>query len=112
MSELIYLASPYTHDDPWVRQERYDQALRAYVHLLRQDKFVFCPIVMTHYADGQLRRAKDHAFWIRQTEEILQRCDKVIVLQIDGWRHSKGIASEVVMAARLGIPIEYMEWKT
>lgn len=37
---LIYLASPYSHADPNVRQERYEKALEAVVEILHQGKFV------------------------------------------------------------------------
>ena len=107
---MIYLASPYTHADPWVRQERYNQALNALTHLLRQDQFVFSPIVHSHHADGRLRGEKDHAFWMRQAMQMLHRCDSLTVLMLDGWKTSKGVAAEVVAASRAGLPVSYMEW--
>ncbi len=110
MSELVYLGSPYTHTDPWVRQERYNQALNALVFLLRQDKFVFSPIVHSHQADGKLRPEKDHGFWMRQALEMLKRCDKLTILMLEGWNQSKGVAEETVAASRLGIPVDYLEW--
>lgn len=110
MSQLIYLASPYTHDDPWVRQERYERALDALTYLLRQDKFVYSPIVHSHHADGRLRGTKDHDFWMRQAIEMLHRCDAMTVLMLDGWKLSKGVAEEIVVASRLGIPVHYLEW--
>ena len=110
MSQLIYLASPYTHDDPWVRQERYNQCLNALTFLLAQDKFVYSPIVHSHHVDGRLRGTKDHSFWMRQAIEMLHRCDRLTVLMLDGWQRSKGVAEETVAATRLGLPVDYMEW--
>ena len=108
--DLTYLASPYSHPDPWVRQERYNQALNALTKLLSADKFVFSPIVHSHHADGRLRGEKDHSFWMRQAIEMLKRSDRLTVLMLDGWKQSKGVAQEVVFASRQGIPVDYMEW--
>lgn len=110
MSQLIYLASPYSHDDPWVRQERYEQALNALTHLLAEDKFVYSPIVHSHHADGRLKHLKTHEFWMRQAMEMLHRSDRLTILMLDGWNRSKGIAEETLSATRLGLPISYMEW--
>lgn len=107
---MIYLASPYSHDDPWVRHERYQQALSALTHLISEDKFVFSPIVHSHHVDGRLRHTKDHAFWMRQAMEMLHRCDSLTVLMLDGWTRSKGVDEEIKAAIRLGLPVSYMEW--
>ncbi len=45
---MIYLASPYSHDDPAVRQERFDAACRAAAELVRQGKTVFRPVAHSH----------------------------------------------------------------
>lgn len=103
---MIYLASPYSHSDPWVRQERYEQNLRAYVKLLRKDLIVFAPIVMTHRAGEILAGVKDHAFWMMQDRPFLERADKLLVLALDGWNLSRGVAEEIELAGRLGIPIQ------
>ena len=107
---LIFLSSPYTHDDPWVRQERYNQALDALTYLLSEGQFVFSPIVHSHHADGRLKHLKDHAFWMRLSLDMLHRCDKMTVLMLDGWQRSKGVGEEIVAARRLGLSIFYMEW--
>jgi hypothetical protein len=42
---MIYLASPFTHDDPAVRQQRFEAACRAAAILISQGKTVFSPIM-------------------------------------------------------------------
>jgi len=107
---LKYLSSPYTHDDPWVRHDRYERALDALTYLLSKDMIVFSPIVHSHHVDGRLRRTKGHDFWMRQSKELLYRCDGLIVLMLDGWKRSVGVAEEIEIAKRMGLPTEYMEW--
>jgi hypothetical protein len=107
---MVYLASPYTHSDPWVREERYKQNLAALVHLLLDGKTVFSPIVHSHHADRMMAHLKDHDFWMKQSINMLVRCDSLTVLMLDGWQRSKGVEEEIRMAQRLGFPIDHLEW--
>ncbi|MBN2475891.1 MAG: DUF1937 family protein, partial [Pirellulales bacterium] len=45
---LLYLAGPYTHPEPAVRQARFDAACRAAAELIRQGKTVFSPVAHGH----------------------------------------------------------------
>lgn len=45
---MIYLASPYTHPDPAVRQRRFDAACRAAAQMIRAGSMVFSPVVHSH----------------------------------------------------------------
>ena len=103
---FLYLASPYSHHDPWVRVERFDQTVRAAAKLMRAGHIVFSPIVHTHHLQ-RFVPGHTHDFWIAQDTPILQHAAKVLVLQLDGWQHSKGIAEEVKIAQSFGIPIEH-----
>ena len=53
---MIYVASPYTHEDPAVREERYLAALRYTAKLLANKRWCFSPIVHCH--DLALRRGQ------------------------------------------------------
>ena len=45
---MIYLASPCSHPDPAVREQRYQAACRAVAALLHERRLVFSPIVNGH----------------------------------------------------------------
>ncbi len=104
---MIYLASPYSHNDSTVREHRYREACRAVVHLLRQGCMVFSPVVHSHplVAFGL---PSDWAFWERVDREHLKRCDDVVVLTLDGWQESVGLAAEIRIATELGKPFRYL----
>jgi hypothetical protein len=87
---LIYLASPYSHPDPLVREARFDAACRATVDLIRAGHVVFSPIVHGHPL-ARFGLPTDWSFWQRFDEEHLRRCCEVLVLQADGWRESEGV---------------------
>lgn len=106
---LNYLASPFSHPEPWVMQDRYKEVLRAHVKLLMDGHIVFCPIVHTYYPSKMMGKVVDHDFWINQDIPILRASKRLIVLMLDGWKFSKGVASEVSVAVKEKIEVVYAD---
>jgi hypothetical protein len=105
---LSYLASPYTADDPVVREARFEAACRATAELTRQGRTVFSPIVFSH----QLCRYAlplDWRFWQRHDLKYLAMCSELIVLKLDGWEKSIGVQGEIAAAQEMGKPVRFME---
>ena len=98
MSGIIYLACPYSHEDKGVRLYRAHIATKAAAKLIASGLTVFSPITMTHpidlifIAEGTIL---DSAYWLKFDEAFMTICDKMIVLTLNGWRESKGIAREM-----------------
>jgi nucleoside 2-deoxyribosyltransferase len=86
---MKYLASPYSHDDPAVRLQRFETACRAAAILLRNGVLVFSPIAHTHPIALAGDLPLDWAFWQRFDREMIAACDEVIVLCLDGWASSR-----------------------
>lgn len=40
---------------------------------------------------------------------MLQRCDALIILTLEGWRASQGVQAEIYFAEQLQLPIEHHE---
>ncbi|MBX3399531.1 MAG: DUF1937 family protein [Gemmataceae bacterium] len=105
---MIYLASPYSHPDPAVREERFRAACRATAALLRAGEVVFSPIVHSHpLVEFELPTA--WSFWERIDRAHLKRCDEVAVLMLDGWRESVGVREEIGIARALGKPVRFLD---
>lgn len=107
---LTYLASPYSHDDPAVRERRFQEVCRVAAQMMAAGEIVFCPIAHSHPIDvigGSLPQTTE--FWMGQDLPILRKCDRVKVLMLDGWQSSKGVAAEVKAAEAVGIPVEFIE---
>lgn len=104
---MIYLASPYSHPDPAVREERYRAACRAAATLLLAGQPVYSPIAHSHPLVAYGLPA-DWSFWQRHDREMLARCDEVLVLMLPGWRESVGVREEVRLACELGKPVGYL----
>jgi len=103
---MLYLASPYSHPDPAIRNQRYHAACAAVVSLLREGHAVFSPVVHSHPLVA-LGLPADWAFWQRQDLAHLAGCDELVVLMLDGWEQSTGVQAEIRHAAELGIPVWY-----
>jgi nucleoside 2-deoxyribosyltransferase len=105
---MIYLASPYSHPDPSVREHRFRTACQAAASMLRDGHIVFSPIVHSHplVAFG-LPTA--WAAWERIDRAFLERCDELAVLMLDGWDQSVGVQAELRIARELGKPVRFLE---
>lgn len=104
---MIYLASPYTHPDPRVRERRFQEACRVSASLLRAGVVVFSPIAHSHpIANYGLPTSWE--FWSQVDREYLARCDLLAILTIPGWRESTGVQAEIEIAKELGLRIIYI----
>jgi nucleoside 2-deoxyribosyltransferase len=104
---IIYLASPYSHPDPAVREQRFHAACRAAVALLHAGRVVFSPIAHSHPL-AQHGLPGNWQFWERYDRAFLERCDEVVVLMLDGWEESFGVQAEIRIAQELGKPVRYL----
>lgn len=102
---MIYLASPYTHPDPAVREDRFLLACRVAGLLVKKGLHPYSPIahchpIVTFYGD----MGTDFAYWKEHNLNFLRRADGFLVLTIPGWLDSIGVAQECDIATQLGIP--------
>jgi len=104
-SKLIYLAAPYTHEDPQVRETRFQLINGAASHLMRAGVHLFSPISHTHpiALAGGLPTGWD--FWRSYDETMLSACGAIVVLMLAGWDTSKGVTAEVSIGEKIGLPI-------
>jgi Domain of unknown function (DUF1937) len=98
---MIYLASPYSHSDPAVREQRFDAACATAAVLMRAGHIVFSPVIHGHPLT-RLGLPGDWLFWESQARWQLERCEEVVVLMLDGWDESDGVRAEVEIATELG----------
>lgn len=103
---MIYVASPYSHPDPIVREQRYDAACAAATVLMRAGHSVFSPIVHGHPLTLH-GLPGDWPFWEPHARWHLERCDEVVVLMLDGWDASQGVQAEIAIATELGKVVWY-----
>ena len=104
-----YLASPYSKYPSGVH--------RAHVHVCQQAALliqagvpVYSPIAHTHPIAlwGGLS-PYDHDIWLPADKPIADAAGGLIVLKLEGWSKSFGIAEEIEWFAERGLPVIYME---
>ena len=67
---MIYLASPYSHPDPKVREARWREACRTAAFLMKGGQFVFSPIAHRHPI-AEFGLPGGWEFWERFDREML-----------------------------------------
>lgn len=104
----IYLASPYSHPDPAVREERYIAACKKAAQYARKGIAHFCPIAQSHPVASYMapEDCMDFDLWMKLDLPLLKDAAELHVLCIDGWRSSRGVTKEIEFAQSLGIPMK------
>ena len=105
---LIYLASPYSHDDPTVRQSRFEAVTAKAAELFRAGTLVFSPITHCHPIAAAHSLPTNIRFWESYCRRMLMHCDELYVLQLPGLGESAGVALEVNFALSISTPITYI----
>ena len=94
---LTYLCSPYSHRDPRVMHDRYLAAARACADMLMRREWTFSPIVHCHEMAMRHGMPTDFGFWRDYNAAMLRKVDRLVVLCLDGWRDSVGVAGELAI---------------
>lgn len=110
MSEIIYMASPYTSTHA-TQEHRYSQAVRALAHFCNQGLIVYSPIVHAHVMSQRFRMPGDHEFWIKHDQALIRASKELWVLALSGWEESRGVTSEIAFAHQLGIPVTIVAYE-
>lgn len=104
---MIYLACPYSHESRAVRQFRFEAANKVAGVLMRRGLGVFSPLSHSHpivAAGGP----DDHDLWMGHCAAMLFHCRSIYVLQLDGWKESRGVQAEIGLADDLGLRLTFV----
>lgn len=105
----IYMAQPYSSAYPAIRRARYREGIRAAAWLTNLGKSVYAPIVHSHpIAEAMDCQPLGWDFWQNIDRRIIEACETVVVLQLEGWRESIGVMAELQYATELGKRINYL----
>jgi NTP pyrophosphatase (non-canonical NTP hydrolase) len=105
---VAYLATPYSHAQWEVKEQRFHLTTLTAYYLFNQGKLVYSPITHNVPIDN-LGILGDWKVWSDFDHSMLSRCDQLLILKLEGWKESKGIAAERAYAQAHGIPIEEMD---
>lgn len=105
--KLVYVASPYSHEDPAVVEHRMEIYSRIDAKLIAQGLITISPL-MKHHILKYEKLPGDWAYWQRYSETLLQKCDALFIICLDGWKTSTGVQAELALAIKLGLPVTYL----
>jgi len=106
---MIYLASPYSHEDPAVREKRYHAAMEATARLINNGIHIISPIVHGHAMAEKHNMKGDFQFWNEYCIDMMLMCESILVLKLPGWQNSIGVTAEIKEARKHGIYVMYMD---
>lgn len=107
---MVYLASPYSHENDDTQRTRYEQVMHAVYLLMRAGYAIISPIV--HCRPLTLRFDLPHhaAFWREYNSKLIRCAEELWVLRLDGWKESVGVTWEIALAKELKKPITYVSY--
>jgi len=100
---LLYLASPYSSPDPLIQKTRFLLVEQVTAQLIEQGYFIYSPIVHCHALAERYALPTDFAFWKSYNIDMIRRADQFLILDIPGWKESKGVTAEYTFARDAGI---------
>ena len=95
---MIYLASPYSHPDPLVRQVRFEKIVSYAIFCMEKGEVVFSPIAYGHQFISRIGTC--HETWLHFNETVLLTCEEIRIVKLPGWESSLGIKTEIAYAER------------
>lgn len=109
-NKLIYLASPFTHEDKDVMIQRFEIVSKVACHLIGNRKFhVFSPIAHSWPIAKQGDLPTDWEYWEENCKLFVSRCQELWIVMIPGWETSTGVLAERDYAREIGLNIKYVE---
>lgn len=106
---FFYLAGPYTHPEAAVQGDRVELLTMAAAMLMSAGHVIYSPITHGHQIAQHFSRPQSHDFWLGQCLPLLHEADALIIVPLDGWRNSLGIAKEIDYAKGEGLPIYILQ---
>ena len=106
--EMIYLAAPYSHPSPEIRELRFITINNVAARMINDGQYVYSPISHSHPIAVAGGLPVGWGYWGACDRKMISICTKLIVLMLDGWEKSVGVAAEIKIANEFGIPVEYI----
>lgn len=106
---FIYVASPYSHKDPTIKDNRYWQVLKFVAEYTRRGRILYSPIVHCHQMALSFDLPGNLDFWKEHNAKLLRHADELWVYTLEGWKESQGVTYELQLAQQLYIPVAFCE---
>lgn len=106
---MIYVAAPYGDAVKHIIEKRIHKVEEYLAYLTFKGEHAISPLLMHHVLNKGFNLPNDFKFWGDYCLSLLKRCDKMIVLKLDGWVGSRGVGEEILFCNANDIPVEFRE---
>ena len=102
---MIYIAAPFWDANQKTRNYRRRKAIEYSERLFHKGIRFYSPLLYS--AHFQEKKASE-GYWLQHGLKMVDVCDEMRVLCLEGWEKSAGIKGEIARAEDRGIPVEYI----
>lgn len=113
MSNLTYLASPYSHKSFFMRFYRLWVITRVASALHQTGNYTLVtPITSSAFQAMIFGLNGTWQFWQKIDLDYIDQCKEILVCTMPGWRESVGVTAEIKYATEKGIPVKFVDPNT
>lgn len=109
MKKIVYLASPYSHPEKEIVDQRFHRISQIASILNAKGIVALSPITYGHTLLSYTPMPTDWGFWRNFCLSFLQHSSELWIIKMDGWNKSSGVAEEIKFAIKNSIPVKYVE---
>lgn len=70
--------------------------------------FLYSPIVHFHPICGVFDLPMNFEFWAEYNDHMISVADSMMVIKLEGWKESRGVAHEIEVASNLAVPTQFI----
>lgn len=105
---LYYLACPYSHNSQEVIEQRMHLFGEMAAKLINQGLTIVSPLTNHLLIQQGHDIAGNWEFWKNFSNQLLSKCECLLVYTLDGYLTSSGVQGEIEIAKQNNIPIVYI----
>lgn len=102
---MYYIAAPYWHNDSNIREERRQKTIAYSMMLTRRGILNYSPLL---YSEKFKKTKVLEEYWLEHGIRMVDACNVIRVLCLDGWDQSDGVKNEIARAEEQGKFVEYI----
>ena len=102
---LTYVAAPYTHDDPGMVETRKAAVDIWAAALMNMGVPALSPLSYESALKDWGISIMPAEEWYRFDRQLMQTCDRIVIMGLPGWEQSRGVSIEIAHAQENDMPI-------
>lgn len=107
--KLYYLASPFSHANPFVQTVRYEIINYIAARLMEEGYMLMEPIGSCYDKSTKYKMPGGYEYWKHRDRTLIDHSEGVIVAMMKGWSYSVGVSDEIDRAIKHGLPVYLLD---